>query len=137
MREHLMPAATSALTPRNLILRVSDMNGRVVAELTNGGAKSRRNGRWSLDGVAGTAGLLTFSFYDGRTGSFIPADEVPNAGEYILMLMEEPRAQRWGDVALRQPRPGAPEHGIVSNGTGGPNLPARTRARSTTRTDDG
>ena len=64
------------------------MDGRLVAELRTEGEGVRRNGRWSLHRASGAKGLLTFTFYDGVSGSFIRAEEVPHAAEYILGFQE-------------------------------------------------
>jgi 2-methylaconitate cis-trans-isomerase PrpF len=74
---------------RSITIRVWDIDGRLVAELKIRNEGVPRNGRWTLHGASGTQGPLTFTFYDGLSGSVIPADEVPNRSEYILSLLEK------------------------------------------------
>jgi|KBSMisStandDraft_5_1062788.scaffolds.fasta_scaffold5251105_1 hypothetical protein len=88
MRELLTSATRPDLGRRSIVLRVSDMDGRLVAELRIEGEGARRNGRWSLHRASGVQGLLTFTFHDGMSGSVIRAEEVPNAGDYILGFLE-------------------------------------------------
>jgi hypothetical protein len=85
MREHVMPATRLGLERLCITLRVSDMDGHLVAELRTGDEGVRS---WSFHPAPGVKGLLTFTFYDGLSGSFVPAEAVPNCSEHILCLFE-------------------------------------------------
>ena len=80
-----MPATRLGLERLCITLRVSDMDGHLVAELRTGDEGVRS---WSFHPAPGVKGLLTFTFCDGLSGSLIRADEVPNATEHILCAVE-------------------------------------------------